>query len=159
MHSLKQLHGFGLVEKTFRTNFLFCRFLAGFYMRLRSELYGYHPFAGERVPHDYASKESLLGSKVVEGEILVDGIFVEPVSDFVVEVVHQGAVAYRQHFVEGSADMETDTRFKGNALAQLFCCQPLLVAAAKVQFVAILTRLLTSEYGLAFGQFHLANAL
>ena len=124
------------------------------------ELHYHHPLARVGVADDNIAKQAVLLPQVKERERVLKGIVADGVADAVVQVVHQPAFLNGQNLVESTRDMESDAVHVVilESRSHLFACEPALVAASELQFVAVFPCLLRTHDGRNLGQFHLAYA-
>ena len=76
------------------------------------------------------------------------------------EVVHEPALLYRQNLVEGACDVEADAVHVvvDRAFRHFLACEPSLVTASELEFVAIFECLHTAHDGAELRKLHLADA-
>ena len=103
------------------------------------ELYEHHPLARVRVANHDVAQQSVLLSEVEERHAGRVGVVANGVADLVVQVVHEPALLDGENLVEGSGDVETDAVHvvELRAFGNLLACEPALVAASELQFVAV----------------------
>ena len=124
------------------------------------ELDEYHPLARVRVAYHDVAQQSVLLSEVEERHAGREGIVANGVANLVVQVIHEPAFLDGQNLIEGSGDVETDAVHvvELRAFGNLLACEPALVAASELQFVAVFLDVYRAHDWHELRQFYLSDA-
>ena len=124
------------------------------------ELHNHQPLSRVGVAYDDVAQQSVLFPEVEERYAVLEGIVAYGIAYAVVHVVHQPAFLDGQNLVERPRDMESYAVHVVilESRCHLLSCEPSLVAASELQFVAVGRGLLRAEYRRNLRQLNLADS-